>query len=199
MKPEDPRVALTAQLKAKIAGKAKPHGALGRLEDLAVQIGLATGSLSPDLGSARLLIFTGDHGITAEGISAYPSAVTREIVKLVLAGKAGANICSAAIGIETVVVDSALLQGLPDQPGLISSRIRAGTRNARREAAMTTAEYQSAFDAGRFIVRDLIKQGAGLFALGEIGIGNSTSAALLAHAATDIPLGSRSLVPPTGR
>ena len=93
----DKTPALELELRAKIAGKAKPEGSLGRLEDLAVQIGLATQSLTPDLGSARLLIFAGDHGITDELVSAYPSSMTREIVKLVLAGGAGANICTSAI------------------------------------------------------------------------------------------------------
>ena len=188
MKPEDPRAILNAQLRAKIAGKAKPAGSLGRLEDLAVQIGMVTGSLSPDLGGARLVVFAGDHGITAEGVAAYPSEVTREIVKLVLEGKAGANICAAAIGAEIVVVDSGLLLPLEDQPGLIQRRIGAGTKNARREAAMSIADYQLAFDAGQSVIRGLIREGAGIFALGEIGIGNSGPAALLAHAATDIPL-----------
>lgn len=187
-KPDEKAAALELALRAKIAAKAKPAGALGRLEDLAVQIGLVTGQLTPDLGGARLLIFAGDHGITAEQITAYPSQVTGEIVRLVLAGKAGANICVSAIGAEIVVVDAGLLVSLDEQPGLISRRMGAGTRNARREPAMSLATYQAAFDAGQGVVRDLIKQGAGIFALGEIGIGNSGAAALLAHAATDIPL-----------
>ena len=88
VKTDDPRAALLAGLRARIAGKAKPVGALGRLEELAVQIGLATRSLAPELGTARLVVFAGDHGLTAEGVSAYSQAVTLEIAKLVLAGKA---------------------------------------------------------------------------------------------------------------
>ena len=188
MKGDDKGLAFEQELRAKIAGKAKPVGSLGRLEELAVQIGLVTQSLSPDLGSARLLIFAGDHGLTAEDISAYPSSVTREIVKLVLAGQAGANICTSAIGVETIVVDAGLLVPLEKQPGLISYRIGAGTRNARRVAAMTLAEYQAAFDGGQNVIKELVADGAAIFALGEIGIGNSSAAALLAHEATDIAL-----------
>lgn len=188
MTADDKPQSLEQDLRTKIAGKAKPEGSLGRLEDLAVQVGIAAQSLTPNLGAARLLIFAGDHGITAELVSAYPSAMTREIVKLVLAGKAGANICCDAIDGEIVVVDSGLLAPLEAQPGLISRRIGPGTKNARREAAMTLTEYQAAFDAGCAVTNDLIKQGAGIFALGEIGIGNSGSAALIAHAATDIAL-----------
>jgi len=190
MTADDKPHGLEQELRAKIAGKAKPEGSLGRLEELAVQVGLATQSLSPNLGSARLLIFAGDHGITAELVSAYPSTMTREIVKLVLAGQAGANVCMAGIDADIVVIDAGLLVPLEAQPGLISRRIGPGTKNARREAAMTLTEYQAAFDAGAGVVGDLIKQGVGIFALGEIGIGNSGSAALMAHAATDIPLAS---------
>jgi nicotinate-nucleotide--dimethylbenzimidazole phosphoribosyltransferase len=188
MKVDEKRSPLESLLRRKIAGKAKPIGAMGRLEEVAVQIGLVTGQESPDLGFARVVIFAGDHGITAENISAYPSEVTREIVKLLLDGRAGANICTSAIGAEILVVDAGMLAPLDDQPGLLQRRIGAGTRNARREPAMSSAEYQAAFDAGQGVVRQLLKEGVGLFALGEIGIGNSSSAALLAHEATDIPL-----------
>ncbi len=188
MKVDDARTALQASLRTKIAGKAKPPGSLGRLEDLAVQIGVATRSLTPALGQARLLIFAGDHGLTAEGISAYPSQLTVEIVKLVLQGKAGANICAAGSGTEVIVVDSGMLSPLADQPGLLSRRVAPGTRNARKGPAMTLAEYQQAFDTGEKIVKTLIGKGVGIFALGEIAIGNSSAAALLAHAATNIPL-----------
>ena len=188
MKPEDKQSALESELRVLIAGKAKPPGSLGRLEELAVQIGLACGSTAPDLGTARLLVFAGDHGLTAEGISAYPSSVTREIVKLVLEGRAGANISAAGIAVEVTVVDAGMIEPLPAQRGLVTRRIGAATRNARRGPAMTLVEYQQAFDAGHDLVKQLVSGGSGIFALGEIGIGNSSAAALLAHEATDIPL-----------
>lgn len=188
MSADDKPTSLEAELRAKIAAKAKPEGSLGRLEDLAVKVGIATQSLAPDLGKAKLLIFAGDHGITAEEVSAYPSSMSREIVKLVLAGHAGANICTAGVQCDTLVVDAGLVQPLEPQPGLLLRRIGPGTKNARREAAMALPEYQQAFDGGVQVTKELIKQGYGIFALGEIGIGNSSSAALLAHAATDLPL-----------
>jgi len=188
MKPDDQRQALQSSLRTKIAGKAKPVGSLGRLEDLAVQIGLATRSLTPNLGKAQLLIFAGDHGLTAEGVSAYPSELSVEIAKLVLTGQAGANICAAGSQTEVLLVDAGLLTAPPDGPAVLSRRVAPGTRNARRSAAMTLAEYQQAFDAGEKIVHHLVAKGVGIFALGEIGIGNSSAAALLAHAATDVPL-----------
>lgn len=188
MKPDDQRATLVTGLRAKLAAKAKPVSALGRLEDLAVQIAVAASSDAPNLGTAKLIVFAGDHGLTAEGISAYPSEVTVEVAKLVLAGKAGANICAAGSGTEVILVDCGMLTAPPDQPGLVSRRIGAGTRNARRGPAMTLAEYQSAFDAGEKLIQGLVAKGAGIFALGEIGIGNTSAAALIAHAATNIPL-----------
>ena len=190
MKPDDQRATLVTGLRAKLAAKAKPVSALGRLEDLAVQIAVAASSDAPNLGTAKLIVFAGDHGLTAEGISAYPSEVTVEVAKLVLAGKAGANICAAGSGTEVILVDCGMLTAPPDQPGLVSRRIGAGTRNARRGPAMTLAEYQSAFDAGEKLIQGLVAKGAGIFALGEIGIGNTSAAALIAHAATNIPLGT---------
>jgi nicotinate-nucleotide--dimethylbenzimidazole phosphoribosyltransferase len=193
---------LEGQLRARIAGKAKPVGSLGRLEDLAVQIGLLAGSLTPDLGLPRLVVFVGDHGLTCEGIAAFPSDVTRQIAKLVLTKSAGASVTAAAVGTDVVVVDAGLLVPLDDQPGLISKRIGAGTKNSRREAAMSLADYQRAFDGGQEVVAQLIAEGVGIFALGEIGIGNSSSATLLAHAATDIPIanliGPGAGLPPKG-
>ncbi len=194
--------AIELKLRAKIAGKAKPVGSLGRLEDIAVQIGALTGSDTPDLGQQRVVVFAGDHGITAEGTAAYPSEVTREIALLMLAGKAGANVVAAGSNTPVVLVDAGLRMPIEDQPGLISRRLGPGTKNARREPAMTSAEYQKAFDAGLSVAQKLIDGGVGIFALGEIGIGNSSSAALLAHAATDIPLatlvGPGAGVPPKG-
>jgi nicotinate-nucleotide--dimethylbenzimidazole phosphoribosyltransferase len=193
---------LEVQLRAKLAGKAKPVGSLGRLEDLAVQIGLLTGSQTPDLGGQRLVVFVGDHGITAEGVAAYPSSVTREIAQLVLARRAGANVTASVSGTTVLVVDAGLLVALDEQPGLISKRIGAGTKNARREAAMSVSDYQRAFDAGQDVVRTLLAEGVGIFALGEIGIGNSSAATLLAHAATDIAfanlIGPGAGLPPKG-
>lgn len=179
---------LEQSIRERIAGKAKPPGSLGRLEELAVEVGLATGTVDPHLGSARLVIFAGDHGITAEQVAAYPSSLTREIVRLVLEDKAGANICTAGVDADVVVVDAGILTPPDAHPRLISRRIGPGTKNARREPAMTLRQYQEAFDAGQAVIQDLLKQGVGLFALGEIGIGNSGPAALLAHSATDIPL-----------
>ena len=177
-------------LLAKIAGKAMPLGALGRLEKLAVQIGLIRGTPSPTLGPAELVIFAGDHGLTAEGVAAYPSEISGEIAKLVVAGGAGANICARVADVEVLVVDAGLLQPLPTSPLVRSARGAAGTANSLKGPAMSAAQRDQAFDSGRAIVAELADLGVDIFCFGEIGIGNTSAASLIAHAVTGLPLGT---------
>lgn len=179
---------LRAALDAKLRGKAMPLGAMGRLEDLAKQIGIARHSDRPNLGKATLVVFAGDHGLTAEGIAAYPSAVTGEIAKLILAGAAGANVCARAAGVDVLLVDAGLLSPLDAHSLLVERRIASGTKNSRHEPAMTTNEFDKSFYVGREIAKNLANGGTGIFALGEVGIGNSSAASLVAHAVTAIPL-----------
>lgn len=196
------RETLRRNLEARVAGKAKPIGALGRLEALAVQIGLVTGSLTPDLGPAKIIVFAGDHGITAEGVTAYPPAVTREIAKLILAGGAGINVCARAAGADVILVDAGLLEPLDPHPQLRSHRIASGTANARLMAAMSGPQRDAALAAGDAIVREVVRGGARLLAFGEVGIGNTSAAAMLAHAVTGLDLeilvGNGAGAPPLG-
>jgi nicotinate-nucleotide--dimethylbenzimidazole phosphoribosyltransferase len=184
------RTAFEDELRARIRGKAKPIGSLGRLEELALQIGLITGSLTPNLGLAKIIVFAGDHGITAEGVTAYPSVVTREIAKFVLAGNAGINVLARASGIGVELVDAGLLEPLPPHDLLIDRRIGNGTKNAMIEPAMTREECTAALDAGRTIDAKLGDDNVGIVGYGEIGIGNTSAAALLAHVLTGIDLAS---------
>ena len=181
-------VALRTLLEARVRGKAKPVGAMGRLESLAVQIGMATGQLAPDLRAAKIVVFTGDHGLTAEGVTAYPSAVTAEIAKLVLAGGAGISICARAVGADVMLVDAGLLTQLAPHANLLDRRVDTGTKNSRREPAMTMEQCQAAFIAGQAIGDGLAKSGVGIAAFGEIGIGNTSAAALVGHTVTGIDL-----------
>lgn len=182
------RKAMRERLESRLRGKAKPVGALGRLETLAIQIGLVTGSIKPDLGPATIVVFAGDHGLTAEGISAYPSSVTVEIAKLMLAGGAGINVCARAAGADVLLVDAGLSSPLAPHRNLIDRRIAAGTANTRVMPAMTAPQCDQAFSAGREIAHDIAQDGSKLLAFGEIGIGNTSAAALVAHAVSGIPL-----------
>lgn len=188
------RTLLADELRARLRGKAKPVGSLGRLEDLAVQVGLIAGSANPVLGAAKILVFAGDHGITAEGVTAYPSVVTREIAKFVLAGTAGVNVLARAAGVGVELVDAGMLEPLPAHDLLIDRRIGKGARNARREPAMSPEDCTAALEAGRALDADVGAENVGIVGFGEIGIGNTSSAALIAHALTGLDL--KSLVGP---
>jgi len=182
--------ALEDELRACIRGKAKPVGSLGRLEDVALQIGLIAGTSKPNLGLSKILVFAGDHGITAEGVTAYPSVVTREIAKFVLAGSAGVNVLARASGISVALVDAGMLEALPPHDLLFDRRVGNGTRNSRIEPAVTEKECAAALEAGRAVDAHLGDSGVGIVGYGEIGIGNTSAAALVAHVLTEIPLAS---------
>lgn len=179
-------------MRALIDGKAKPVGAFGRLETLALQIGLIRGTLAPAPPRPHAIVFAGDHGLTAEGVTAYPSAVTREVARLVLKGRAGISVCVRAAGMDVTLVDAGLLAPLEPAPMLTNARIGPGTANSRRGPAMTTAERNAALRCGSDLARTLCSRsrtgGFDTLVLGEIGIGNTSAAALLAHAVTGIAL-----------
>jgi nicotinate-nucleotide--dimethylbenzimidazole phosphoribosyltransferase len=180
--------ALEPALRARVDGKAKPPGALGRIEDLAVQIGLIRNSLAPRIERVVLLVFAGDHGLTEEGVSRYPASVTAAMVATFLAGRASVNAFAAAAGVEIKVVDAGVAAKLPAHPHLIAARIRAGTRNAAREAALTPAEVDAALERGAELAASAIADGADAIAIGEMGIGNTASAALIMHRLAPAPL-----------
>ncbi len=181
---------LEPRLLASIDAKAKPQGSLGRIEALAVHTGLITRSLSPTLGRAALLVFAGDHGIVAEGVTAYPSEVSALIAQMVLDGKAGASIAAKAAGAEVFLIDAGLQTPPPPHPALIAKSVRRSTRNSLHKQAMTQGECRDAFQAGRDLAASLKDEGYGILALGEIGIGNTSAASLVASCVTGLPLAS---------
>jgi nicotinate-nucleotide--dimethylbenzimidazole phosphoribosyltransferase len=176
---------LEARLRARIDGKAKPPGSLGRLEDLAVQIGLIQGSETPRIERVEAYVFAGDHGMNAEGVSAYPSAVTTAMVATFLTGRASVNALAEACGVEVVVVDAGVDADLEPHPGLIDAKIRKGSRNAAAEPALTLAEVDEALRRGAGIAA---ASAADALIIGEMGIGNSASAALIMHRLAPAPL-----------
>src|SRR5260370_41497599 len=133
--PLDQRLATT--MRSRIDGKAKPPGSLGRIEDLAVQLGMIRHPAEPRVDSAVLLVFAADHGLTQEGVSQYPSAVTVAMVMTYLAGRASANAFAAASNATICIVDAGVAADLPAHTNLIAAKIRMGTANAAPEPAMT--------------------------------------------------------------
>jgi nicotinate-nucleotide--dimethylbenzimidazole phosphoribosyltransferase len=179
---------LEPQLRAIIDGKAKPLGSLGRLEDLAVELALIWHPLPPRTERAAVFVFAADHGLTAEGVSLYPSSVTRAMVATYLAGRAGVNALAKACGVDVWVVDAGVDAEIPSHPELIDAKIRRGSRNAMREPALTAEEVRECLTRGAEIVDAAIDAGTDIVAVGEMGIGNTTSAALLMHRLAPAPL-----------
>ena len=178
-----------AAFRALVDGKAKPPGALGKVEDLAVRLALIAGRPDPTFDKALLLVFAGDHGLNESGVSAYPSAVTTAMVATLLAGKASANAFASAVDAQVMVVDAGVDADLPPHPALIDAKVRKGTRNAEHGPALTPAEVESALACGGAIARNAVEaDGVQVLAVGEMGIGNSASAALVLHRLASAPL-----------
>jgi nicotinate-nucleotide--dimethylbenzimidazole phosphoribosyltransferase len=170
-----------------VDGKAKPPGALGLLEDLAVQLSLIQGRTDPRIEAATALVFAGDHGMTADGVSAFPREVTAAMVGLFLSGRASVSAFAAAVGVEVQVFDVGVAAYLPARPGLVDCKVAWGTRNAAVEPAMTPDECARALDHGLAAGRAAAER-HDVIALGEMGIGNTASAALLMHRLAPAPL-----------
>ncbi len=185
---ETPSRAPEAALRMKIDGKTKPPGALGRLEALALQIGLIQQSTSPRLARPQLLLFAGDHGAVADGISAYPQEVTWQMVQNFLAGGAAINVFARQSGIAVQVIDAGVNHDFPAQPGLRDCKIAHGTANYVHEPAMSMAQCERAVRTGAELAREHARHGTNIIGCGEMGIGNTASASLLLHRAGGVPL-----------
>lgn len=178
--------ALTSALQDKLNNKTKPLGSLGRIEDLALKIGQILGTENPLLEHAQMVVFAGDHGLTARGVSAFPSDVSWQMVENFLAGGAAVSVFSRLNGIALTVVDCGVkhdfLAGLPagsQRPGLqVRKAVGAeqGTADSSAQAAMTPEQCQQALAHGVALVKEL--PGNALL-LGEMGIGNTSAASLL--------------------
>lgn len=166
----------------------KPLGSLGRLEELARQICAITGKESPSLKNKVIFTLAADHGITEEGVSPYPKEVTAQMVYNFLAGGAGINVLARHVGARVVVVDIGVASDLKAQAGLIVKKIAYGTKNMARGAAMSREEAIKAIDAGEEIFAEEYKRGVDIIGTGEMGIGNTTSAACLAACFTGKPV-----------
>jgi nicotinate-nucleotide--dimethylbenzimidazole phosphoribosyltransferase len=171
-----------------IDAKTKPPGSLGRIEQLALALAGIQHTLKPVADPAELLLFAGDHGMVAEGVSAWPSEVTAQMVLNFLAGGAAANVFARTNGIGITIADAGVSGDIPDHPDLIRAGIAKGTRNAMHEDAMTANEVNSALAFGASLAASKVQSGAKIVALGEMGIGNTSSATLLAHSLEGFPI-----------
>ncbi|MDD5250032.1 MAG: nicotinate-nucleotide--dimethylbenzimidazole phosphoribosyltransferase [Rhodocyclaceae bacterium] len=179
---------LEAALRRKIDTKTKPLGALGRLEELALQIGLVRASLAPALARPHIVVFAGDHGAAKAGVSAYPQDVTWQMVENFLAGGAAINVFARANGIGLTVVDAGVAHDFGARPNLVDAKIAPGTANFIEGAAMTAAQRDAALARGAELVRGLAAEGCDAIGFGEMGIGNTAAASLITHCLTGAAL-----------
>ena len=169
-----------------IDGKTKPLGALGRLEALAAQIAHVQQTLEPVAERCRLTVFAADHGIAQTGVSAFPQEVTRQMLQNFLAGGAAANVMAWTLGVEFTLVDAGVRGPAFEDPGLASIRIGNGTDNSAERPAMSPAQCRRALQEGRAIGGE---PGHEVACFGEMGIGNTSSASLVAAKLLGLPVG----------
>jgi len=168
--------ALAQRLQHRLDNKTKPQGALGRLEALALQIGLVQQTDTPLLREPQVLVFAADHGLAANGVSAYPSDVTWQMVENFLSGGAAVSVFARQHDLALTIVDAGVRHDFAARDGFLDCKIGPGTADALRGPAMTSAQCVNAIQAGRDVVR---AAPGNVVLLGEMGIGNTSSAALL--------------------
>jgi nicotinate-nucleotide--dimethylbenzimidazole phosphoribosyltransferase len=161
----------------------KPPGSLGRLEDLAVRLATLRGG-APRVERPVVFVFAGDHGVVAEGVSAYPQIVTAQMVENFLRGGAAINVLARQAAARVIVADFGVANPLQASADLVRCAVAAGTANMARTAAMTRAQALAAIESGAGLAEAAIADGADLVATGEMGIGNTTAASAITAAIT---------------
>lgn len=179
---------LQPALQHKIDQKTKPLGALGRLETIALQIGLIQQTLTPTLLNPHVLVCAGDHGAAKAGVSAYPQDVTWQMVENFLAGGAAINVFAQQAGLSLMVADAGVNHDFGQRDKLMNAKVAHGTANYIEGAAMTLEQCHTAMHHGRYAVNELKNKNCNVLGFGEMGIGNTASASLITHCLTDIPL-----------
>lgn len=179
---------LKEQLQQKIDTKTKPIGSLGLIEALALKIGAIQNTLTPSLRRPALIVFAGDHGIAKGGVSAYPQAVTHQMVTNFLAGGAAINVFCRQHNIDLKIVDAGVNHHFEHHKDLIDGKIAMGTRNFLSESAMTQVQFDKCVEKGKRLVEALGQTGCNIVGFGEMGIGNTSSAAMLVSHLCELPI-----------
>ncbi|MGH7865588.1 MAG: nicotinate-nucleotide--dimethylbenzimidazole phosphoribosyltransferase [Candidatus Binataceae bacterium] len=181
--------ALAAQLASeRLDSLTKPPGSLGHLEEIVRNYAAMRRDPEARMGRGAIAVFVGDHGVTEEGVSAYPREVTAEMLRNIARGGAAISVLARRLGYLLRVVDVGVATDTSGEglAGVVYRRVGAGTRNLLRERAMTLAQAHLAIEIGINVARELVDAGATLIGIGEMGIGNSTCAAALLAAITGI-------------
>ncbi|HLF01941.1 MAG TPA: nicotinate-nucleotide--dimethylbenzimidazole phosphoribosyltransferase [Anaerolineales bacterium] len=166
----------------------KPPGSLGRLEELSIQLAAATGSARPSVARKAVIVMAADHGVAAEGVSAYPAEVTPQMVLNFVRGGAAINVLARQASTRVIVVDIGVASNLEPQRGLRLRKIARGTQNIVRGPAMTLSQAETAIAEGIDVVQAEIANGLDLVATGDMGIGNTTASAAIVAALTGQPV-----------
>jgi len=180
--------AAMAEAQARQAQLTKPPGSLGRLESLSVQLAGITGQAQPQVERKVVIVLAGDHGVVAEGVSAYPSDVTAQMVLNFVRGGAAINVLARQAGAQVIVADVGIAADLPPHLDVLDYKIARGTANFVQGPAMSRQQAARAIQAGVEIVADQIDQGLDLVATGEMGIGNTTPASAITAVYTGLPV-----------
>jgi nicotinate-nucleotide--dimethylbenzimidazole phosphoribosyltransferase len=165
----------------------KPPGSLGRLEEIGMTLAAMQGSQQPHLDKIWISVFAGDHGVVAEGISAFPQVVTSEMIRNFARGGAAISVLAREWNARLEVVNIGSVAPLEELPGVLDARIGSGTANFVHEPAMSIDQLHEALDTGREAAERAAIGGAQLFIGGEMGIGNTTSAAAVACSLLSLP------------
>jgi nicotinate-nucleotide--dimethylbenzimidazole phosphoribosyltransferase len=174
-------------LQEKIDSKTKPPGSLGLLESIALQVGLVQQSLEPALKTPQLVLFAADHGVATAGVSAYPQDVTRQMVMNFVSGGAAINVFCKQNSIGLEIVDAGVV-GNMDVPGVVNEKIAEGTQSFVDNVAMTEEQFFRAVSVGSRIVKAKAEAGCNVIGFGEMGIGNTSSAAVINSVLCALPL-----------
>ena len=179
---------LEERIQHKIDGKTKPLGALGKLESLAFKIAKIQNTESPVLSRPQLIVFAGDHGIAKEGVSAYPAEVTPQMVLNFLNGGAAINVFCNQNKIKLTIVDAGVNADFDINLPILNQKIAYGTRSFLSEKAMSKEELNLCFDYTEKLVQQIDIEGTNVIGFGEMGIANTSSAAMIVHALSELSL-----------
>ncbi len=186
IQPLNPEFRTRAQ--ARLDRLTKPIGSLGRLEELAAHYVAISGEFCPSLPKSIVFTLAADHGVVAEGVSAYPSSVTAQMVHNFLTGGAAINALARQVDAEVRIVDLGIASDLGHPPGLIVKKVGLGTKNFTLGPAMSPEEARQSIETGIELVHDASAEAVGVVATGEMGIGNTTSSAAITAVMTGQPV-----------
>jgi nicotinate-nucleotide--dimethylbenzimidazole phosphoribosyltransferase len=185
---QSPDRQLLIQAQFRLNRLTKPLGSLGRLEEVAAQYVMISGELKPSVPRGTVFTFAADHGVAMEGVSAYPSEVTPQMVLNFLRGGAGVNVLARHVGVDIRVVDIGVAYEFGPMPGLIQKKVMPGTKNILSEPAMSRKQAEQAVLVGVELATQAVQEGIGLVGTGDMGIGNTTPSAAITAVMTGRPV-----------